>query len=103
VAHDGWHNHVLHNSGDPPGSVLIATDVTAVSEGIPVHGYAVYNGSAATLANIQHSHLVGDSYSVVQTAGIVSVTLSTLQRPISGTITCVGVVRDGSFQATGCP
>jgi len=102
VARHGWDSHALHNGGGWPGSQLYVTGVTAVSEGVPVESYALYNESL-TLAEVGNSRLDAGDLSVVGAGGTVTVTLSTLGKPVSGTVSCVGVARGGTFMASGCP
>jgi hypothetical protein len=85
------------------GTELEAVSVHALGEGGSANGtYGLYNAGSAT--NVIQSVLEGAWRSVAQIDGDITVSNSRLVGgQTSGTVTCVAVSRDGTFNASGCP
>ena len=95
---------------DAYGIYNFDTDTTLEAESITTVGkegsganFGLYNGSSAT-ANMTQSVLQGSTNSVFRASGAVTVSNSRLRlNGVSGTVTCVAVSRDNTFNASGCP
>jgi hypothetical protein len=66
--------------------------------------YGVSNSAGLSVVEIGHGWIAGGTNSVYQTAGTVTLEGVILEGgPVSGTVTCTACMRNGTFNATGCP
>jgi hypothetical protein len=86
------------------GTTLEAEKITAAGEDGSTNNYGLSNSSSAT-ANVTQSMLEGATHSVSHDdSGSVYVSNSRLAgNAVSGTVTCVAVSRNVTFNANGCP
>jgi hypothetical protein len=91
----------IYNNGNT--TTLEAQSVTALGEGASSENRGLYNSVNAT-SEVTQSVLEGASNSVYRTSGTVRVSNSRLVGgTVSGTVMCVGVSRNSTFSASGCP
>jgi hypothetical protein len=74
---------------------VMHSEISGSNAGSTAYGVRVAAGSGTS---IESSQVIGDTNSVIQTAGVVRVAVSQLNGPASGTMTCVGAY-SGSFAA----
>ena len=101
AARGGTYAYGMYSSASD--TTLEAVDVTALAENGSTASYGLYNHSGSS-SEVTLSVLEGAIHSVVQSTGAVTVSNSVLAgNVVSGTVTCVGVSRGGTFSASGCP
>ncbi len=97
VARNGLDATGIYNT-----DALTARSVTALGESA-TNNYGLQHASTST-ADVTQSVLEGTTYSILQSAGAITVSNSRLVGAAPfGTITCVGVSRDVWFASNGCP
>jgi hypothetical protein len=97
----GTYAYGIYNTDS--GADMKAESVTALGENGSGNNYGLRNASSAT-ANVTQGVLEGATYSVYRTSGTVTISNSRLVGgAVSGTVTCVAVSRDITFNANGCP
>ena len=85
------------------GTTLEAASITALGEDGSGYNYGLYNEYFAT-ANVTQSVLEGDTRSIYRTGGNITISNSRLVGgAVVGTVTCVAVSRNTTFNANGCP
>ncbi len=98
VARSGDDATGIYNAG-----TLTAQGITVLGESATLTNYGLEHASLNS-ADVTQSVLEGATYSVLRSAGSITVSNSRLvDGATSGTITCVGVSRGATFNASGCP
>ena len=80
------------------------SSATITMQGAFVEGSVTGIHCSVDTLDITHSRIDGGTNAIVRTGGTVTLDGVVMRGgPVSGTVTCTGCMRNGTFSASGCP